>query len=299
MVGHSWGRAWRSSWRLVIRDRSGTVLVDGGLGSLRDAMDWATVKEVLAPPRLAGMPVDEFRGSIRMFLGDEVEITPDRGHRPVLDADRSPRAHPAAPVEGEPLPDPPSDRLRHPDEALARLSVPALAVLAHGRGDADAEAHTRGSAERPADPAHRSGSVGSRASTTCRCSIPPPSRAGSNVSPKASYDDRMAWVILVLVLLAAAFGILGAVIKAAAFLVLTMLTVAALVAIAWYSFKVSSVAGSGTGRWRHADPDVVNAAIGTAAGPSVPRRPLLGPRRTHRPRDRTARVGARWPGTRQ
>ena len=53
-----------------------TVLVDGGLGSLRDAMDWATVKEVLAPPRLAGMPVDEFRGSIRMFLGDEVEITP-------------------------------------------------------------------------------------------------------------------------------------------------------------------------------------------------------------------------------
>ena len=58
----------------------------------------------------------------------------------------------------------------------------------------------------------------------------------------------MAWVILVLVLLAAAFGILGAVIKAAAFLVLTdLLTVAALVAIAWYSFKVSSVAGSGTG----------------------------------------------------
>ena len=40
------------------------------------------------------------------------------------------------------------------------------------------------------------------------------------------------------VLLAAAFGILGAVIKAAAFLVLTiLLTVAALVAIAWYSFK--------------------------------------------------------------
>jgi peptidoglycan/LPS O-acetylase OafA/YrhL len=48
----------------------------------------------------------------------------------------------------------------------------------------------------------------------------------------------MAWVILVLVLLAAAFGILGAVIKAAAFLVLTiLLAVAALAAIAWYSFK--------------------------------------------------------------
>lgn len=48
----------------------------------------------------------------------------------------------------------------------------------------------------------------------------------------------MAWVILILVLLAAAFGVLGAVIKAAAFLVLTIvLAVAALVAIAWYSFK--------------------------------------------------------------
>jgi hypothetical protein len=48
----------------------------------------------------------------------------------------------------------------------------------------------------------------------------------------------MAWVILLLVLLAAAFGILGAVIKAAAFLVLTiLLTVAALVALAWYGFK--------------------------------------------------------------
>lgn len=48
----------------------------------------------------------------------------------------------------------------------------------------------------------------------------------------------MAWVILILVLLAAAFGVLGAVVKAAAFLVLTiLLAVAALVAVAWYSFK--------------------------------------------------------------
>jgi len=48
----------------------------------------------------------------------------------------------------------------------------------------------------------------------------------------------MAWLILILVLLAAAFGVLGAVIKAAAFLILTiLLTVAALVAIAWYGFR--------------------------------------------------------------
>lgn len=48
----------------------------------------------------------------------------------------------------------------------------------------------------------------------------------------------MAWVILLLVLLAAAFGVLGAVVKAAAFLVLTvLLAVAALVTIAWYALK--------------------------------------------------------------
>lgn len=48
----------------------------------------------------------------------------------------------------------------------------------------------------------------------------------------------MAWVILLLVLLAAAFGVLGAVVKLTAILVLTiLLSIAALVAIAWYSFK--------------------------------------------------------------
>jgi len=48
----------------------------------------------------------------------------------------------------------------------------------------------------------------------------------------------MAWVILLLVLLAAAFGVLGAVLKLTAILVLTiLLTIAALVAVVWYSFK--------------------------------------------------------------
>jgi peptidoglycan/LPS O-acetylase OafA/YrhL len=48
----------------------------------------------------------------------------------------------------------------------------------------------------------------------------------------------MGWLILFLVLIAAAFGVLGAVIKTAAFLVLTILvTLVALAAIAWYGFK--------------------------------------------------------------
>lgn len=48
----------------------------------------------------------------------------------------------------------------------------------------------------------------------------------------------MAWVILLLVLLAAAFGVLGAVLKLTAILVLTvLLTIAALAALVWYSVK--------------------------------------------------------------
>jgi hypothetical protein len=48
----------------------------------------------------------------------------------------------------------------------------------------------------------------------------------------------MAWLILILVLLAAAFGVLVAVVKAVAFIVLTiLLTITALVAVVWYSFK--------------------------------------------------------------
>ena len=48
----------------------------------------------------------------------------------------------------------------------------------------------------------------------------------------------MAWVILILVLLAAAVGVLGIVLKAAAVIVLTtLLAVAVLAAIAWYSIR--------------------------------------------------------------
>jgi hypothetical protein len=48
----------------------------------------------------------------------------------------------------------------------------------------------------------------------------------------------MAWVILFLVLLAAAFGVLGAVLKLTAILVLTvLLTIAALIAVVSYSFR--------------------------------------------------------------
>jgi hypothetical protein len=49
---------------------------------------------------------------------------------------------------------------------------------------------------------------------------------------------RMGWLILILVLIAIAFGVLGAVVKAVAFIVLTIIfTLIALGAIAYFAIK--------------------------------------------------------------
>lgn len=54
-------------------------------------------------------------------------------------------------------------------------------------------------------------------------------RSGPNVLPDTGYAGGMGWVLLFLVLIAAAFGVLGMVIKATLFIVLTVvLTVIAL-----------------------------------------------------------------------
>jgi pimeloyl-ACP methyl ester carboxylesterase len=78
IVGHSWG-ALVALTLAARRPRmvSGAVLVDGGVGTLASSMSWAETKENLAPPHLAGMPVDEFRTMIRTFAGDAFEVTPD------------------------------------------------------------------------------------------------------------------------------------------------------------------------------------------------------------------------------
>jgi pimeloyl-ACP methyl ester carboxylesterase len=150
MVGHSWG----ASVALEVaarhpRSLRGTVLVDGGLGALRDAMDWATVKDVLAPPRLAGMPVEEFRGMIRTFLGGAVEVTPEIEGIvvSVMHVDRRGRIRPRL-SRANHLRILRAIWLHDLDAALARLSVPTLAVLARGAGDPDWDARKRRAAER-------------------------------------------------------------------------------------------------------------------------------------------------------
>jgi len=78
LVGHSWG----AMVALEVASRkpssvSGVVLVDGGVGTMRDGfVSWAEAREALAPPQLAGMPSDEFRAMIPRFFGDTVDVTP-------------------------------------------------------------------------------------------------------------------------------------------------------------------------------------------------------------------------------
>jgi pimeloyl-ACP methyl ester carboxylesterase len=152
VVGHSWGAT--VALELAARHPravSGAVLVDGGIGALRGEMDWATVKQRLAPPHLAGMPVAEFRRMIRTFLGDAVQITPqvEEVVLSVMTVDRNGRIKPRL------------SRANHfrilraiwlhdADAALARLSVPTLAILARGGGDVAWDERKRRSADRAA-----------------------------------------------------------------------------------------------------------------------------------------------------
>ena len=150
VAGHSWGAM--VALELAARHPrsiTGAVLVDGGLSTMRDTMDWPTVRERLAPPHLAGMPLEEFRGMIRTFLGTSVAITPEIEGivLSVMHVDRLGRIRPRL------------SRANHlrilraiwesdPGAALARLRVPALAVLAHGAGDPEWDERKRRAAER-------------------------------------------------------------------------------------------------------------------------------------------------------
>jgi pimeloyl-ACP methyl ester carboxylesterase len=150
VAGHSWGAT--VALELAARHPrgvGGAVLVDGGIGTLRGTMDWADVKEQLAPPHLAGMQVAEFRRMIRTFLGDAVEITPQIEEivLSVMHVDRRGRIKPRL------------SRANHfrilrgiwlhdPDATLTRLSVPTLAILARGGGDPEWDERKRLSAER-------------------------------------------------------------------------------------------------------------------------------------------------------
>ena len=137
VVGHSWGGSVVLELAACApRSVAGAVLVDGGLSTPRDSMDWATTKRALAPPHLAGMPVDEFRSRIPTFFDGAVEVTPQIEEivLAVMHVDRNRRIRPRL------------SRANHlrilralwswdPDDVLVRLTRPTLAILAGEGGD--------------------------------------------------------------------------------------------------------------------------------------------------------------------
>ena len=77
-LGHSWGA--NVVLELGVRSPelvSGLILLDGGFMSMRGRMDWRTTKEMLAPPPIAGMHIDEYVGLMRGFMSDQLDVTPE------------------------------------------------------------------------------------------------------------------------------------------------------------------------------------------------------------------------------
>ena len=70
LAGHSWGGNVALQYAADHPDRaSGLILIDGGFLQIGDRLDWPTVEKFLEPPDLIGTPVDEFRSSMKMWMG--------------------------------------------------------------------------------------------------------------------------------------------------------------------------------------------------------------------------------------
>jgi pimeloyl-ACP methyl ester carboxylesterase len=150
IVGHSWG-AMAALDLAVERPNavSGAVLVDGGVFRMRDNFaTWAEAKRALAPPMLAGTPVERFRNELVRW--SPVPVTPEVESMvlSLMRVDREGRIHPRL------------SRANHfrilraiwgqdAVELHTRLRVPTLAILAHGGGEAeDFDAAKRAAAAR-------------------------------------------------------------------------------------------------------------------------------------------------------
>ncbi|MBN1310361.1 MAG: alpha/beta hydrolase [Anaerolineae bacterium] len=100
IVGHSWG-AMLGLWIAANRADflGGLVMVDGGLVDMGKQMSWAQTLERLSPPKLDGIPVEEFRVRI-------IERTPQGLLTPAVEAailsnfeiDTENRIHPRLPL---------------------------------------------------------------------------------------------------------------------------------------------------------------------------------------------------------
>lgn len=135
VIGHSWGAM--VALELATkhpRSISGAVLLDGGLTSLKGMGPWEEVKQRLAPPYLAGMPVEEFRAAIPRWMPMPVTPTIEGHALSIMRVDTQGRIHPRL------------SRANHfkvlraiweqdPISLYERLRAPILAVVMHGGRD--------------------------------------------------------------------------------------------------------------------------------------------------------------------
>ena len=77
-LGHSWGA--NVVLELGVKEPdlvSALILLDGGFMSMRGRMDWRSTKEMLAPPPIAGMHVDQWLSMMRGYMSQALEVTPE------------------------------------------------------------------------------------------------------------------------------------------------------------------------------------------------------------------------------
>jgi pimeloyl-ACP methyl ester carboxylesterase len=70
LAGHSWGGNVALQFAVDQPNRvGGLVLIDGGFLQVGDRMDWPATEKMLEPPDLSGMPMDDFRAGMKMWMG--------------------------------------------------------------------------------------------------------------------------------------------------------------------------------------------------------------------------------------
>lgn len=78
VVGHSWGGNVALAYGVDFPDEArGLVLLDGGTLELAARMDWAQAEVDLAPPPLAGTPLDVLKERLRGWIPEGMSLTPE------------------------------------------------------------------------------------------------------------------------------------------------------------------------------------------------------------------------------
>jgi pimeloyl-ACP methyl ester carboxylesterase len=134
VVGHSYGANVAIEFAARHPTRvAGVISVDGGMGSISELMDWKNARRFLAPPKLAGMRIDDLLaygrdGPLAHVWSPKIETI----MRSLFDVDGRGRGKPRL-SRGNHMRILRAMYLQNPKELLASLSVPTLMYCARPR----------------------------------------------------------------------------------------------------------------------------------------------------------------------